>query len=335
VIASTHCIGRGRRTVLVTQPPQTSEPAALRHAILAAVVYADLFDYPLSAAQIHHYLVGQRASIETVITALETDPWLRELVASAGDRYYLAPRPELVELQRARATHSHRLWPVARRYGAIIARLPFVRLVAVSGALAMDNAKPHDDIDYFLLVAPGRLWLCRLLVLAVVRFAALRGHELCPNYLLATDRLALEDRNVFTAHEVTQMVPLHGAPWYRAFLAANPWVNAILPNASDADARAPNVREPDKRRHGAGSRGLASWPTRLAAALLATPLFDPLERWERERKVRRLTRRAQQEGGNVVFSADECKGHFAAHDQRVLAAYEERIARYAEPSSNR
>jgi hypothetical protein len=293
---------------------------ALRRAILNTLVYADLFDYPLSAAEIHRYLTGHAASRDAVVEALEVDPILRELVEATGPWYHLEGREHLADVRSERAAASERLWPVARRYGEIIARLPFVRLVAVSGALAVHNAVPRDDIDFFLLVEPQRLWLCRLFVLVVVRFAAARGHDLCPNYLLSTSRLALGERNLFTAHEAVQMVPLDGSPWYDAFLEANQWVRTFLPNALDS---------PQPSRKGA-RRELGSWPAQFGAALLGLPVFDPLERWEMERKVDRLSARARREGGSVTFSAEECRGHFAAHDQRILRTFHERIATYGD-----
>jgi hypothetical protein len=292
----------------------------LRHAILSTLLYADLFDYPLTAEEIHRYLIGQSAPLDVVVGALRDDPRLDAWVERTDGWYHLAGRARLVELRHERAEASERLWAVARRYGAIIGRLPFVHLVGVTGALAMDNARPDDDVDLFLLVQPGRLWLCRLLVLAIVRAAALRGWEICPNYLLVTDRLALSERNLYTAHEVVQMVPLHGASWYRAFLEANHWVDAFLPNVELIASTSAKPREPSRR----------FWLTRLAAAVLGAPMFDRVERWEMQRKVRRLTARAQRQGGNVAFSAEECRGHFAAHDQRALVAFNERIAEYEE-----
>ena len=200
------------------------------------------------------------------------------------------------------------LWPVARRYAGLIARLPLVRFVAVTGALAMDNAGPDDDIDLFILTQPARVWLCRLLVLAVVRVAALRGRRVCPNFLLSADRLALAERNLFTAHELAQMVPLARTKWGDAFRDANRWAEEMLPNAF---APVP------------GDRARAPGPAlaALASRVLAWRIFDGLERWEMERKIRRLRARGAREGGSFAFSREECRGHFSAHEARVLAAF--------------
>jgi hypothetical protein len=293
----------------------TAEPQVhtLRHAVVSSLVYADLFDYPLTDAEIQRYLIGEAATTSQVTALLEGDAGLRRQVDRTGDWLHLAGRSHLAKVRRDRAAMSADLWPIARRYGARIVRLPFVRLVAVTGALAMNNAAVGDDIDLFILVQPGRLWLCRLFVLAIVRLAARRGTTLCPNFLLSTDHLRLSERNLFTAHEIAQMVPLTWTPWYDAFLDANGWVRDFLPNAF------PNASTVEARLDRRSAK-------RVVTRMLSTRLFDPFERWEMARKVRRLRARQAREGGSVAFSVHECRGHFAAHEARILATYAERVA---------
>lgn len=298
----------------ITAPASTGE--ALRRAILATLIYADLFDHALTRDELHRYLIGQATSTAAVVAMLNNDAELGFHIAQTQDRFHLNGRAQLANLRRERAAASAGLWSVAKSYGARIGRLPFVRLVGVTGALAMNNARPGDDIDLFILAQPGRLWLCRLLVLGVVKLAARRGYVLCPNFLLSTDHLWLSERNLFTAHEVVQMVPFERNHWYRAFIEANGWVADFLPNAfagQTAEARPGFVRP---------------MSARLVAGLLSARVFDPLEQWEMRRKVRRLGRRLEREGGSVAFSKDECRGHFAAHDARILAAYRQRLAEY-------
>ena len=282
--------------------------AALRRAIARTVAYADLFEYPLDRSEVHRYLIGVAASSAQIDAMLEQDGALGAYVERTGDHFHLRGRASTIETRRMREAASAELWRTARAYGALISRLPLVRFVGVTGALAMSNAERRADIDLFVLTHPGRVWLCRLLVLAVVRLAALRGHRLCPNFLLSTAALVLSERNLFTAHEIAQMIPLRATEWYAHFMDANRWALAFLPNTT-TDRDTPRTE------------GLL---TRVATWLLSTPLFAPLERWEMRRKIRRLTARAAREGGSLSFSEDECRGHFAAHDIRILAAYAER-----------
>jgi hypothetical protein len=299
-----------REPVSATAEPQVR---TLRRAVVNTLVYADLFDYPLTDGEIQRYLIGEAATASQVMALLDGDAGLRRHVDRTGDWRYLAGRSQLAKVRRERAAMSAELWPSARRYGARIARLPFVRLVAVTGALAMNNAAVGDDIDLFILVQPGRLWLCRLFVLAIVRLAGRRGIRLCPNFLLSTDHLRLSERNLFTAHEIAQMVPLTRNRWYDAFLDANGWVGDFLPNAfANASTDRARLDRPSVKR--------------VVTRMLSTRWFDPFERWEMARKVRRLRARQEREGGSVAFSVHECRGHFAAHDARILATYSERVA---------
>jgi hypothetical protein len=295
----------------VERPRTGVANAALRRAIARTVAYADLFEYPLDRSEIHRYLIGEAASSEDVDAVLEQDGALGAYIERTGDRFHFRGRAATVDTRRAREATSAELWRAARAYGSWVARLPLVRFVGVTGALAMSNAERRADIDLFVLTHPGRVWLCRLLVLTVVRLAALRGHRLCPNFLLSTAELALRERNLFTAHEIAQMVPLRPTEWYVRFIDANRWASDYLPNAIDGDRtppRADNV------------------VTRIATRVLASRIFAPVERWEMRRKIRRLSARAAREGGSLSFSDVECRGHFAAHDVRVLGAYAERAA---------
>jgi hypothetical protein len=179
-------------------------------------------------------------------------------------------------------------------------------MLAVTGSLAVNNAVTSADIDYFLVTAPGRLWTCRALVVAIGKLAARQGLNLCPNYIVTTDALTFPDQNLYTAHEIAQMVPLYGLDIYAKIRRQNAWVADFLPNADGA----PPVSAPIKL---AGTNP-ALRPVFESA--LRTPPGDWLERWEMDRKVRRLS--VEQAGsGESAFSADVCKGHDQRHGSRT------------------
>ena len=270
--------------------------------MLHTVRYADIFDYPLTAAEIHRYL-GLSATLETVQNALPGP-----LVRSAA--YYTLPgRDSLVNVRQRRQQIASARWPQALHYGRLIARLPFVRMVAVTGSLAMDNVEASADLDYLIVTAPGRLWLCRLLILLLGRFAALQGAQICPNYLVTQNALDFSPQNLYAAHELTQMVPLAGMDVYRQIRAANPWADEFLPNAGGPPQRRLNLPQPES---------VATGGTWLEGLLRVRPV-DWLEAWEMTRKIRKL-RRQNGENPEASFSADCCKGHTQRHGQKTLEA---------------
>ncbi len=286
-------------------------------AILRTLLYADLFDYSLTAPEIHHYLIGTPADYDSIRHSLEHSPWLAVRVARSNGFYMLRDRTALADLRDLRQVSSRSLWPLARRWARFIGCLPFVRMVAVTGALAMNNAQPGDDIDFLIVTAPGRVWLTRALVVILVRLARLLGVKLCPNYVLSRSALSERRRDLFVAHDLAQMVPLIGLAVYAEMRAANTWASAYLPQA-----RQPLHPEPELVR-----RGWQCRLQRLGEALLGGRVGNQLEAWEYHRKLRRWSHVARAPGA-LLLDCEHVKGHFDDHDGAVLRAFEERVARY-------
>ncbi len=297
-----------------TESRAARKPAkqALDRAILQTVAYADIFHYPLTAAEVHRYLVSLDAPLDTVEKVLGNGRLIPRALSQFEEFFTLPGREEVVETRRRRAEVAAALWPRAARYGQIIGNLPFVRMVAVTGALAVDNVEPEADIDYLVVTEPGRLWLCRALPIAVVRMAARRGDPLCPNYFLSERALVFDERNLFTAHEVVQMVPVAGHETYQAIRRLNGWTAEYLPNAEG----------PPRVMNGHASRKRAA--TSVTEAALRMGVGARLEAWEMRRKVRKL--HGHRPGApEAAFSPDWCKGHFEGHGHRALAAFDERL----------
>jgi hypothetical protein len=289
---------------------------ALELAILRTLAYADVFDYPLRPAEVHRYLVGVPASREDVNQAMRAGSLLRNHATQVYGYYTLRGREELVYRRWLRERVSMELWPRAAHYGRLMAGLPFVRMVAVTGALAMNNVAGRVDLDYLIVTEPGRLWLCRSLVILLVRWAGLRGMVICPNYFISENALSISTRNLYTAHELTQMVPLSGLQVYRRMREANRWAQEYLPNALGP----PNPFQAIQ----VDEVGETVPLTKMAETILRTPLGSRLECWEMERKIRKFSRHWQ-DRAEVDFGADWCKGHFDGHGKRAMSAYHARL----------
>jgi predicted nucleotidyltransferase len=302
------------RAVALQYEAQTGAPSstALARGIVEALAYADVFDWPLTAAEIHRYL-PVAARLDDVAAALGSGR-LARTVQSDGQLHVLAGRGHLVDERRRRTAVSRRLWPLARRYGAALASLPWVRLVAVTGSLAVGAATDDADIDLFIVAEDGRLWLARALTIGVakvaIRVPSSRGVRLCPNYLLTTSALDLPERDLYTARELAQLVPLFGPNAYQALLEGNSWYRQFLPNHPGHVGPVGELRH-RRLRH-------------LAECTLQGRLVRRAERWEMERKIARL--HLPSTTGEVRFDATTCKGHFEGYRQTVLAAYERRLA---------
>jgi hypothetical protein len=297
-------------------PQPTDCASALAQAVLCTLAYADLFDYPLTLPELAQYLIGCPATSDEIAAALQEQPALTKRVAAQDGFYFLRGRAAVVETRRARAAVSQRLWPRAARYIRVLRHFPFVRMIAVTGALAVDNVGDNPDIDLLVVCAPGRVWICRRLLIFAVHGIRLLGDEICPNFVLAADSLGIPQQDLFTAHELAQMRPLAGHRVYQTMLAYNAWMAAFLPNTrpwpapDDAPARPGPI-------------------TRAAEALLRARPLDRWERWEMARLQRKLGADPTGEG-EIACTPHQCKGHTGLYRRHVLQRYEERIAAIAD-----
>ena len=197
-------------------------------AVIRAVTYASLFDYPLTMAQL-------RESLEVTVDQVTLERWLREgplLRHAVGvERGYvsLRLRPQLVERRLAREAASleqlGRDAPVVRA----IAALPFVRMVAISGSLAHLNAVDGADLDLFVVTSRSRVWTVAVLALALARAMGWRT-RLCLNYIVSEAAMTVKPADLFSANQIIHLRPVAGEPAYRAFLDANPFVVSHYPN---------------------------------------------------------------------------------------------------------
>lgn len=291
----------------------------LEVAILRTVLYADVFNYPLTLAELHHYLIHDHptavAHVEDIITQ---SPMLKEHIQSLDGYFFSSGRTELVELRRQREEASQRLWGQAKHYAVWIARLPFVRMVALTGALAMHNAADQeDDLDYLVITTPGRVWLTRAFCIALVKWARRKGIILCPNYILAETALTQGRQDLFIAHEVGQMVPLYGDDRYRKMREANSWIITHLPNCMGPLHQEPLIELAPLWQQ---SKRLLEW-------VFNSPIGALLEGWEHRRKLRRFAQEMKTPHHAAKLDNEQVKGHFQDHGFRVLAAYQDRLAR--------
>ena len=208
----------------------------LSSAILSTLAYHDIFDYPLDFSDVYNLLIQKKASVALVKRELIR---LREQkrVGEVSGYYFLKNRKKIARIRKLRAQYSQTKLKRAAFFAGLLRIIPSVKLVAVSGALAMRNSSKGDDIDLVVITSKGLLWTTRLLanVLLLPFKRDPAGQKIsdraCLNMFLDESDLSINDHNMYTAHEICQMLPLWDRQdTYRRFIKANEWVKKYLPN---------------------------------------------------------------------------------------------------------
>lgn len=189
-----------------------------------------MFDYPLKKREIYIFLT-QKA------TPVEFDKALNTLIEESaifklGDFYCLFNNYALAERRKKGNDRAAILLKKADKAANFIAGFPFVRGVAVSGSLSKKFADEDADIDFFIVTAPNRLWIARtfLHVFKKITFLFNLQDFFCMNYFVDEEGLCIREKNIYTAIEVSTILPVCGMAIFERFYAENNWTKKYLPN---------------------------------------------------------------------------------------------------------
>jgi glycosyltransferase involved in cell wall biosynthesis len=309
----------------VGQPPPALD--AREWALLAAVVYADLFDAPLPIEEATRRSPGV-ATDEAELRRLIGGPHLRRLITLHASGYLaLAGREHLVEAMPQSIAVTRELLERNGRMLRALAALPFVRSIVLSGGVAHRNPGKHPDVDLFVVAARTHAYTAYSMLFLATKLAGSR-RMICPNYLVDEDELAIAyHRDLFTAHQLVSSRPYSGHSAYEALCRANEeWVRSLFPSfaphTSSLDDGLESPRSPNGR--GDWTAGAA---LQRAGELALTATAGVVERCLRFGWRMRLRRRAVGvRASGVVLGRGILKLHLSDYRQRTLERFAARLA---------
>lgn len=206
--------------------------------IINTLSYFDLFDYPLTFAEIKKYLCCLQDVSDTELhEILESISIIQE----QDGFYYFLGRSQIINKRIERNEISYQKFAKAKIIGRILSFIPTIEYIGVSGSLSMNNASDGDDIDLFFITKQNTLWLTRFAVnilLSILKQKRGRRQKnikdkICPNMFLSYDNMLFKKKRqtVYTAHELVQMRTLiNKNSTYELLVHKNKWLYDYLPN---------------------------------------------------------------------------------------------------------
>jgi len=248
-------------------------------AVLQSVVYASLFDYPLTLEQLHASLVGTRAEPDAIASWWQQSEFLQAAVSHHEGWYFPAGRGDLIATRARREALSRALLERDRSLLALVAGMPFVRMVALSGSLAHLNAEGTADLDLFVITAPKRVWSVTLAVLVIARLRGWRK-QLCLNYVVSERSMKIAPPDLFSANQIIHLRPITGQRVFERFVAQNRFVRSCYPNFARRLESAPVDAEREHWLERLLSCGPAQIAERLSRALYGWHLRRKATTWQ-------------------------------------------------------
>jgi hypothetical protein len=278
-------------------------------AIARSVIYASLFDYPLTLEQLHYSLIESDQTGAEILAVYEGSELLRDIVEYRDGFFFPMGRGDLVAERRRREARSDVFLAEHRLALRLICALPFTRLVALSGSIAHRNLEPDGDLDLLIVTRGARVWTVTVMLLLLTKLLR-RRRTICANFILADSHLTVDQQDLFTANQVIHLRPLIGTDVVERFRAANPFVVRCYPNSA---APAPETPMVDVR-----SRGLGL--VKRVMEFVLSPLSPLIEAVCRRTYAWHLQRRAGswRSPDQVRLQSDYLKLHTQSHRHAVL-----------------
>lgn len=199
---------------------------------LSSVAYHSIFNYPLTKEEIVRW--------QTPIDLIKARNFK---VAYKNGMYYPAGKHKFLRSRLANKQPSERKMEIARKAAYVLAKIPMVRMVAVTGSLAMNNSSGNSDIDLMIVASRDSLWATRALSLLILALCGIERRRpkqkyqkdlICLNIWLDETGLSWPKdlRNIYTAHELSQIIPIVNKGFtYERLMQSNLWIKEYWPNA--------------------------------------------------------------------------------------------------------
>ncbi len=198
--------------------------------ILGTLAYFDMFDYPLKKRELHLFLQHEADNhdFENTLNYL-----LNESVIFKLNEFYSLHNDFLLAERRLKGNERAEMLLKKANDGAkFLSKFPYVKAVAISGSLSKNFADESADIDYFIITEKNRLWISRsfLHLFKKLTFLFNKQHLYCMNYFIDELQLEIVEKNIYTATEVSTLLPVYGCDTIENFYTANNWTKDLLPN---------------------------------------------------------------------------------------------------------
>ncbi len=285
----------------------------LEKSIFSTLAYYDVFDYPLTLTEIWKYLhnlgpkISRRPSLGQIEESLKKSSFLRKHIIQKNG-FYFFPSSRSKKSSYTRRIEAQKIadlkWKKVRKIVKFLQIAPYVKMIGITGSLALGCPKEKSDLDLFIITAPQRIWTVRMIITALVHLTGQRrygdkiANRVCLNSYIAQNALKIEPENLYSAHEYAHLVPLFDKGAYQEFKENNLWINKYLSLSFSSGRRNQKNIKPSL---------ILGGVARLTEIILNTFLGDIVEKRLAQRQKERILKKLKNEQpeSQIAFN-DNC-----------------------------
>ncbi len=306
----------------------------IEKAILATLAYYDIFDYPLTGFEIWRYLIcrknfdGEKIQAGDLFETLKESEFLREKISHKFGFYFLCGRGEIVEKRLWRKKLADQKWKKLKRIFKIVALVPFVRGIFVSGSLAMENSKDDSDVDIIVVAQNGRIWTVRTFMTLLTSMLGVRRHgektkdRICLNHYITDKSLKIPFESLYNAESYVHLVNVYDEDGkiFQEFQIENNWLKKYILNYKISELK--NVRTIKRSRIFLPISKAAEFMLSGFAGKYLENIFCTIE----SRRIQKdpLYKKA---GGRITIDNSQLEFHPDSHENFIIPEFNQRMAK--------
>ncbi len=192
-----------------------------KNSVLSTLAYFDLFNHPLEARELYFYLWGLERKMGYYDFLLELEEVVENGLIESKNGYYFFPRRlDLIKNRESKVNYLEKKMQIAKRGAKLIRFVPFVRAVFVCNTIASSTAGEDSDIDLFIVIEQGHIWLSRFLITMLLSIFRLRrtkkkiNDRLCLSFYvtdknLDLSRISIDGEDIYLAYWLSNLTPVY------------------------------------------------------------------------------------------------------------------------------
>ncbi|MDD4332494.1 MAG: NUDIX domain-containing protein [Patescibacteria group bacterium] len=213
----------------------------LQEAIVRAIAFFDLFNYPLTPLEIWKFIdvKCELGEVLDIFEAAKSVPKPSEGFGTLNGFYFLPGREKIVETRIKQYNLANEKYKIAEQVAKKLKYINGIKMVAVCNNFYY---RPESDIDLFIITSAKRLWLTRFLVTITVwlmgkwRHGGKIANRICLSFYASEEEMNLEKLALtpdpYFYYWLAILMPIYGEEYYQKFWQANEWLKKFLPNST-------------------------------------------------------------------------------------------------------
>ena len=321
----------------------------LEKQILATITYYDILNYPLTAFEVFLYLVKKKKNVNAIetrqclvstteiISLLDNSEYLKKYIDQKHGFYFLKKIPlapfdkggiNIVQQRLNRKKLADWKWKKARKIFRIMQITPFLKMVLVSGSLAMGNSKNESDIDLIITAKKGRIWTVRIFVTLLTSVLGVRRHsnvtknKICLNHYITDESLKIPFESLYNAQSYVHLINVYDSEEdkkiFQKFQEENKWIKKYARNYKLSELG--GFRSINRNK-------ILGSVSSFFEIIFSGKFGDYLERKLSEIQSGRIKkdRLYKKSGGRITINNDQLEFHPASHEADVIPEFNRRM----------